>query len=362
MKFGHAGAKEGAKGEGSARYKTDLMKRCGITVAKTFGDLGKQIAKTYKDLKKAGIIKEKPEIDPANLPKLPTPIAQAQARGEVFINPWITNAITQDVGDLGFGGYKVNDLVDRSYFGVAEAIGLLWGPNKLLTDAEKRIIDLILFLSSDHGPNVSGAYTTITGACAGIPLPQALAAGISMIGPRFGGAVEGAARAFGEGVEKNMTPKEFVDYWTDVKSKKIMGIGHKKYSKNNPDPRVARMIAEIRKMKLKTPALDFALKVQEVTTRKADTLILNWDGSIGCVLYDLGFPADSMNAFFVLSRSIGFIGHWLDQKRRGSGLLRLPYHEVAYQGPEMASPAKVDRDLKKVRGQSAAAKGAKKRK
>jgi len=204
MKFGHAGAKEGAKGEGSARYKSDLMRRCGITVAKTFGDLGKQIAKTYKDLKKAGIIKEKAEIDPANLPKLPTPIAQAQARGEVFINPWITNAITQDVGDLGFGGYKVNDLVDRAYFGVAEAVGLLWGPNKLLTDAEKRIIDLILFLSADHGPNVSGAYTTITGACAGIPLPQALAAGISMIGPRFGGAVEGAARAFGEGVEKNI--------------------------------------------------------------------------------------------------------------------------------------------------------------
>ncbi len=348
MKFGHAGAKEGAKGEGSARYKTDLMKRCGIIVAKTFGDLGTQIAKTYKDLKKAGVIKDKIEADPATLPKLPTPIAQAHAKGEVLINPWITNAITHDVGDLGFGGYKVNDLVDSGYYGVPEAIGLLWGPNRLLTAAEKRIINLILFLSADHGPNVSGAYTAITGACAGIPLPQSLAAGLTMIGPRFGGAVEGAARAFSGGCEKKMEPRQFVDYWTDTMGKKIMGIGHKKYSKINPDPRVSRMISEIRKMGLKTPVLDFALKVQEVTTQKADTLILNWDGSIGCVLYDLGFPVDAMNAFFVLSRAIGFIGHWLDQTRRSSGLLRLPYHEVAYQGPEMASPAKVSGDLKKV--------------
>ena len=348
MKFGHAGAKEGEKGEGSARYKSDLMARCGITVAKTFGDLGNQIAKAYKDLKKQGIIKERPEIDPDTLPKLPTPIAQAHAKGEVLINPWITNAITHDVGDLGFGGYKVNDLVDRGYYGVPEAIGLLWGPNRLLTEAEKRIINLILFLSADHGPNVSGAYTAVTGACAGIPLPQSLAAGLTMIGPRFGGAVEGAARAFSEGCEKKMAPKQFVDYWTDTMGKKIMGIGHKKYSKNNPDPRVSRMISEIRKMGLKTPVLDFALEVQDVTTQKADTLILNWDGSIGCVLYDLGFPVDAMNAFFVLSRAIGFIGHWLDQTRRSSGLLRLPYHEVAYQGPEMASSAKVDGDLKKV--------------
>jgi ATP-citrate lyase alpha-subunit len=207
---------------------------------------------------------------------------------------------------------------------------------------------MILFLSADHGPNVSGAYTTITAACAGIPLSQAVASGLTMIGPRFGGAVEGAARAFSEGVEKNMEPQQFVDYWTDVKKEKIMGIGHLKYTKNNPDPRVAKMVEELRKMKMNTPVLDFALKVQDVTTRKADTLILNWDGAIGCVLYDLGFSIPTMNAFFVLSRTIGFIGHYLDQVRRGSGLLRLPYTEVAYVGPQYVEPKEIDKRLNEL--------------
>ncbi len=348
MKFGHAGAKEGEKGEGGARYKTDLMKKSGIIVAETFGDLGKKIAKVYGDLKKSGLVRPVKEIDPSALPKLPTPVEQAVARGEVLIRPWITNTITQDVGDLAFGGCKVNELVDRGYYGVPEAIGLLWGPGRLLDKKTIRILNLLLFLTSDHGPNVSGAYTTITGACAGIPLPQALAAGISMIGPRFGGAVEGAARAFGEGVEKKMTPKEFVEYWTDVRRAKIMGIGHLKYSKNNPDPRVARLISELHRMKMKTPVLDFARRVQDVTTGKADTLILNWDGAMGCVLYDLGFPAESMNGFFVLARAIGFIGHWIDQARRGSGLLRLPYHEVSYQGPDYKPAASIERELRKL--------------
>jgi ATP-citrate lyase alpha-subunit len=348
MKFGHAGAKEGAKGEGSARAKTEAMRKAGIVVAETFGELGRKIHEVYEGLVKAKVIVPKEEKNPDLLPKLPVPVEEAQARGEVLIRPWITNAITQDVGDLAYGGYRVKDLIDRDYYGVAEAIGLLWGPGRLLSRQEIRILNMILFLSADHGPNVSGAYTTITAACAAIPLPQAVAAGLSMIGPRFGGAVEGAARAFSEGVEKGMDPQAFVDYWTDVKKEKIMGIGHLKYTKNNPDPRVAKMVEELRKMKMRTPVLDFAVKVQDVTTRKADTLILNWDGAIGCVLYDLGFPIPTMNAFFVLSRAIGFIGHYLDQARRGSGLLRLPYTEVAYVGPQYVEPKEIDKRLKEL--------------
>src|SRR2546430_2019210 len=39
MKFGHAGAKEGLKGEGSARSKSDALKKAGAIVPDTFGAL-----------------------------------------------------------------------------------------------------------------------------------------------------------------------------------------------------------------------------------------------------------------------------------------------------------------------------------
>jgi ATP-citrate lyase alpha-subunit len=36
------------------------------------------------------------------------------------------------------------------------------------------------------------------------------------------------------------------------------------------------------------------------------------------------------NALFVLSRSVGFVAHYLDQKRNDEGLLRLGENDVAY--------------------------------
>jgi citrate synthase len=38
------------------------------------------------------------------------------------------------------------------------------------------------------------------------------------------------------------------------------------------------------------------------------------------------------NALFVLSRSVGFASHHLDQRRHGEGLLRLTDEDVAYLG------------------------------
>ncbi len=56
---------------------------------------------------------------------------------------------------------------------------------------------------------------------------------------------------------------------------------------------------------------------------KKDNLILNVDGTMAAVLVDIGFPVDSLNGFFILSRTIGLIGHWVDQKRQDSRLIRL---------------------------------------
>ncbi|MBI5756220.1 MAG: hypothetical protein HZA12_04775, partial [Nitrospirae bacterium] len=40
----------------------------------------------------------------------------------------------------------------------------------------------------------------------------------------------------------------------------------------------------------------------------------------------LGFPVESLNGFFILARTIGLIGHWIDQKQQSARLIRLhPY-------------------------------------
>ena len=67
MKFGHAGAKEGMKGEGSARSKSDALKKAGAIVPPTFGALGPAIKETYEELLKSGQVKA--PVEPASLPK-----------------------------------------------------------------------------------------------------------------------------------------------------------------------------------------------------------------------------------------------------------------------------------------------------
>ena len=144
-----------------------------------------------------------------------------------------------------------------------------------------------------------------------------------------------------QGVHEGKTPKEFVEACT-VRGGIISGIGHKKYRIDLPDPRVAALqrIAEDKDGKY----LQFALGVQSVTTAKKGTLILNVDGAIAAILLDafsseLGYTEAQLqelvsieffNALFVLSRSIGFTAHFLDQRRNDEGLLRFSEQEIRY--------------------------------
>ena len=63
---------------------------------------------------------------------------------------------------------------------------------------------------------------------------------------------------------------------------------------------------------------------------------MNVDGTMAAVLVDIGFPVESLNGFFILARTIGMIGHWTDQKRQGSRLIRLFDYLVNYASPKAA--------------------------
>ena len=145
-------------------------------------------------------------------------------------------------------------------------------------------------------------------------------------------------------VYDNAVPAE--ELVEDLKRKGIPfpGIGHKIKSIHNPDSRVELLKEYARKHFLKTPYLDYALAVEKATLRKGDNLILNVDGCIGAVfldalLYSKQFSAEEMqdiielgymNGLFALARSIGIIGHVLDQKRLGEGLYRHPQGDIFY--------------------------------
>jgi len=70
---------------------------------------------------------------------------------------------------------------------------------------------MVLMLTADHGPAVSGAMNTIVATRAGKDLISSLASGLLTIGSRFGGALDEAAAMFSNARDTGLTPREFVD-------------------------------------------------------------------------------------------------------------------------------------------------------
>ncbi len=252
----------------------------------------------------------------------------------------ISSSISKDEdGEIKILG---EDLVvfakDNSFAKIASSLFL---GKKINSKDTESLVDFILKVSVDHGPYVSGALNTIVSARAGKDLVSSLASGLLTIGPRFGGAINQAASNWFECVGSGKSAHQFVE---DFASRKeyIQGIGHKKYRVDMPDPRVTELKEFINKLENKR-FTDFALEVEKITTEKKGNLILNVDGMIAAVLLDFlsekeGYSdeqlkklieAEFFNALFVLSRSVGFIAHFLDQKRLDEGLLRLEESDVA---------------------------------
>ncbi len=331
MKFGHAGAKEGLKGEGSARAKADAFTKAGAIVPDTFGALGPAIKATYEELLKSGVVKPIPELSEHEKSALPKSVEEGMKSGDILVAPLIKSTISDDRGDEPlYQGYPASELINKGY-DISHVIGLLWD-GRLVSKNEAEIIRRILILSADHGPCVSGALTTVIAACAGIGLSQAVAAGLIMIGPRFGGAVTDAGRYFKHAIDNKMSVDEFLGYMKKNVGP-VPGIGHRVKSLRNPDKRVKELVGYVKSLGIPTPHLDFALEVEKITAAKKDNLILNVDGTMAAVLVDIGFPVDSLNGFFILARTIGLIGHWTDQKRQGSRLIRLFNYLVNYASP-----------------------------
>lgn len=250
-----------------------------------------------------------------------------------------TCTISDERGDeLLYNNVPISKVVEDKSLG--KVIGLLW-LKKDLPDRAVEFITLVLIILADHGPAVSGATNTIITARAGKDLVSSLVSWLLTIWPRFGGAIDGAAKRLFESV-KNGDDASTVLSLHKKQGKLIQWIGHKVKSKYDPDKR-CEIIDGIAKTFPNTPHYDLAREVEALTLEKKPNLILNVDGAIAALLLDmlyvLQFTSKEIqqyidvglfNGFFVLARSIGFIGHYLDQQRLNEWLYRTSWEDIHY--------------------------------
>ena len=334
VQFGHAGAKAGSNEE-SAKTKNQALREAGIIVPESFEQLEEKIKETFQTL---GL----PNSNESTPKEVPLDYTEALKEGKVRKATNITSTISSDLGEEPtYGSVPISQIAEEDY-SLGNLLALLWFKKKLPAYFTQ-FLEKCILLTADHGPAVSGAHNAIVASRAGKDVISSLCSGLLTIGPRFGGAIDDACRYFKEAVETNKSPSIFVE---EMKSKgiPIPGIGHRVKSIRNPDKRV-ELLKEFAKQHFPaTKYLDYALQVEKITTKKAENLILNVDGCMAALFLDAlqssqQFSSEEikeiidigyMNGLFALSRSIGIIGHILDQKRLKEGLYRHPTEDILY--------------------------------
>ncbi|XP_064421398.1 ATP-citrate synthase isoform X2 [Latimeria chalumnae] len=342
VQFGHAGACANQASE-TAVAKNQALREAGVFVPKSFDELGDIVKSVYDDLVAKGVIIPAQEVPP---PTVPMDYSWARELGLIRKPASFMTSICDERGqELIYAGMPITE-VFKEEIGIGGVLGLLWFQRRLPGYA-CQFIEMCLMVTADHGPAVSGAHNTIVCARAGKDLVSSLTSGLLTIGDRFGGALDAAANMFSKAFDSSLIAMEFVNKMKK-EGKLIMGIGHRVKSINNPDKRVQILKDFVKQNFPATPLLDYALEVEKITTSKKPNLILNVDGFIGVAFVDLlrncgSFTREeadeyidigALNGIFVLGRSMGFIGHYLDQKRLKQGLYRHPWDDISYVLPE----------------------------
>ena len=333
VQFGHAGAAANQEKE-TAQAKHIAMKKAGIHVPQSFNDLPQLINTVYMQLQNDG------QIESIEEPAVPT-ISEDRKKTQFICT------ISDDRGEeAAYAGVPISQLATPDTGkGIADVISLLWF-KKQYPQWATDFMETVLKTVADHGPAVSGAHNAKVTARAGKSVVESLVTGLLTIGPRFGGAIDGAAHYFKYGADNGLSPEEFMKYMK-TEGIRIPGIGHRVKSVSNPDLRVEGLKAYATEHFPATPVLDYALEVEKVSTAKKENLILNVDGAIGALMVDMWraleyteeeieefIETGTLNAFFILGRSIGFIGHILDEKRLGMPMYRHPTDDILYDVPE----------------------------
>lgn len=302
IQFGHAKALAKAEDE-TARAKMEAFRSVGVHVSETFADFMESFG---------------------SLPKVVTRVTTARE--------WTMRPASVRATHFTARAYSSEQRIPSFTEGILMRI-----LNRSTVSQETAaFVDTVFAELIDHGPHVSGAVNTMITARAGRDMGASVASGILTIGDRFGGAINNAAKVWHESVARETSPYDLVAQYSKNRDY-IPGIGHKKYSIYKPDPRVASLIEFGKQVLQRQKHILFAESVARETSKKRANLILNVDGAISALLLDYLYEKELFdveqvqelldieffNSLFFIPRTVGFVGHYLDQKRIDEGLFRL---------------------------------------
>ena len=176
-----------------------------------------------------------------------------------------------------------------------------------------RIMDVALILHAEHGMNASTFAARVTGSTLADPYAVISSAIGTLAGPLHGGANEDVLAML------RAIPKGEVRTWAEEgvqEKRKFAGFGHRVYKVKDPRANILQgLAAQLFERFGETPLYDVARELEAVLgeTLGKKGIYPNVDFYSGIVYEKMGVPTDLFTPIFAVSRTAGWLAHWLEQ-------------------------------------------------
>jgi len=181
---------------------------------------------------------------------------------------------------------------------------------KVPSDSELKVFELILNLSIDHGPDTPSAVEVIREAKEGEDISEAVAEGIEEINDTHGGAQEKLMEELYKVDSEQVTANSLVTEYLK-EGKRLPGYGHRIYK--DTDPRAQLILQTLKENGFSDEFIKIASSLEsELEAQKGAKLPLNIDGAIAVALCTFGWDSKLGKAVFIIARTPGLCGQYLN--------------------------------------------------
>ncbi|MEW2918605.1 citryl-CoA lyase [Ruegeria sp. ANG10] len=230
---------------------------------------------------------------------------------------WSTAIIDMEPGRIDLRGEPIQDLIGNLSF--AEMIWFMVRGDKP-SPAQLKLFEAALVAAVDHGPQAPSIATARMAVTCGLPLNNAMASAVNMLGDIHGGAGEQAVTLYHFAASHTSNLEVAMDEWIALNGKILPGFGHRFHTPT--DPRAPRLMALVDEA-IANEACDGRFKAvareieAELARRKGKPVPMNIDGATAVIYAELGFAAPLARGLFCLSRSVGILAHAWEQTQQG---------------------------------------------
>jgi citrate synthase len=189
------------------------------------------------------------------------------------------------------------------------------------TPEESKVFNAIVITLVEHGITPSAMVARLTYLGAPESLQGAVAAGLNGLGTVFVGSMEGASRmlyealpqsALGTGADLDQIARDIVAAF-GARNQIVPGLGHPVHKP--VDPRTPRLFEIAAENGMSGEYVDLMQRIQrEAEAARGKALPINATGAIGAICCEFGFPWEIVRGFGVMARSIGLVGHILEER------------------------------------------------